>query len=106
RLACQIRPKGNLTCEPLLPPDINAKEALTAGQYMHGQEMNITVMFADLRGFTKLSEKKLPFDVVFILNQYFQSMGTAIEGAGGRDDKFIGDGIMASFGAAHVSSSY
>lgn len=105
RLACQIRPKGNLTCEPLLPPDINAKEALTAGQYMHGQEMNITVMFADLRGFTKLSEKKLPFDVVFILNQYFQSMGTAIEGAGGRVDKFIGDGIMALFGIAGESEN-
>lgn len=98
RLACQVRPKGNITCEPLLPPDVTAKEALTPGQYMHGQEMNITVMFADLRGFTKLSESKLPFDVVFLLNQYFQSMGTAIEAAGGRVDKFIGDGIMALYG--------
>ena len=98
RLACQVKPSGNVTCEPLLPPDVTAKEALNPGQYMHGQELTITVMFADLRGFTKLSESKLPFDVVFMLNQYFQSMGTAIEGAGGRVDKFIGDGIMALFG--------
>ena len=46
----------------------------------------------------KLSKSKLPFDVVFMLYQYFQSMGSAIEGAGGRIDKFIGDGIMALFG--------
>jgi len=98
RLACQVKPIGNITCEPLLPPDVTAKEALSPGKYMHGQEITITVMFADLRGFTKLSESKLPFDVVFMLNQYFQSMGTAIEGAGGRIDKFIGDGIMALFG--------
>ncbi|NQV83194.1 MAG: adenylate/guanylate cyclase domain-containing protein [Rhodospirillales bacterium] len=98
RLACQIRPKGNITCEPLLPPDISARDALSPSQFMHGQEMELTVMFVDLRGFTKLSESKLPFDVVFLLNQYFQSMGTAIEGAGGRIDKFIGDGIMALFG--------
>jgi adenylate cyclase len=100
RLACQVRPKGDVTCEPLLPPDVTAKEALSPGQYMHGQEMDIAVMFADLRGFTKLSESKLPFDVVFMLNQYFQSMGSAIEVSGGRVDKFIGDGIMALFGVS------
>lgn len=105
RLACQVQPKGDITCEPLLPPDVTAKEALTPGQYMHGQEMDITVMFADLRGFTKLSESKLPFDVVFLLNQYFQSMGTAIEAAGGRVDKFIGDGIMALFGSGDAAGN-
>ncbi len=98
RLACQVQPKGDVTCEPLLPADVSAKEALTPDRYMHGREIDIAVMFADLRGFTKLSESKLPFDVVFMLNQYFQSMGTAIEGAGGYIDKFIGDGIMALFG--------
>jgi adenylate cyclase len=71
RLACQVRPKGDVTCEPFLPPDATAKEALSPGQYMHGQEMDIAVMFADLSGFTELSESKLPFDVVFILNPYF-----------------------------------
>jgi adenylate cyclase len=56
------------------------------------------VLFADLRAFTRMAEGRLPYDVVFVLNQYFKAMGQAIEGAGGRIDKFIGDGIMALFG--------
>ncbi|MFM8768638.1 MAG: adenylate/guanylate cyclase domain-containing protein, partial [Rubrivivax sp.] len=63
-----------------------------------GSEKTIAVMFADLRGFTTLSESKLPFDVVFLLNRYFRSVGQAVEQAGGRVDKFIGDGMMALFG--------
>ena len=55
-------------------------------------------MFTDLRAFTKMSEKKLPYDVVFILNQYFKLMGEIIENHGGYLDKFIGDGTMALFG--------
>jgi adenylate cyclase len=55
-------------------------------------------MFADLRSFTQLSEQKLPYDLVFLLNRYFAEMGHAVEAAGGRIDKFIGDGVMALFG--------
>ena len=40
----------------------------------------------------------MPYDVVFILNRYFAAMGSGIEQAGGRVDKFIGDGVMALFG--------
>jgi adenylate cyclase len=58
----------------------------------------VAVLFADLRGFTSFSEGRLPYDTVFVLNRYFAVMGAAIEGAGGRVDKFIGDGIMALFG--------
>jgi adenylate cyclase len=63
-----------------------------------GMERTIAVLFADLRGFTQLSESRLPYDTVFILNRYFAAMGAAIEKAGGRVDKFIGDGVMALFG--------
>jgi adenylate cyclase len=55
-------------------------------------------LFADLRDFTRFSEQKLPYDVVFVLNRYFANMGAAVEGAGGHLDKFIGDGVMALFG--------
>ena len=48
--------------------------------------------------FTSISEGKLPYDVVFLLNRYFRATGQAIEAAGGRLDKFIGDGVMALFG--------
>lgn len=98
RLACQLRPRTDIVCEPLLPPDVTAAEALKPGQFTLGHEVELTVMFADLRGFTTISEKKLPFDVVYLLNQYFETMGKVIEDNGGKIDKYIGDGIMATFG--------
>jgi adenylate cyclase len=64
----------------------------------HGSEREIAILFADIRGFTALAEGRLPYDVVFVLNRYFSAMGRAIETAGGRVDKFIGDGVMALFG--------
>lgn len=97
RLSCQLVPKKSIVVEPLLPPDVSMSEAFEDGLYTTGHEVDLTVMFADLRGFTSLSEDKLPFDVVYLLNRYFESMGKAIEDAGGELDKFIGDGIMATF---------
>jgi adenylate cyclase len=98
RLACQTRPVKHVSVTPLLPPDAHPRDGLARSASMQGQEQQIAVMFVDIRGFTTLSEDKLPYDVVFILNRYFRSMGEAIEAAGGRVDKFIGDGIMALFG--------
>ena len=98
RLACQLRPRSRVSVTPLLPPNIGPSEGLRAAAAMQGEERTITVLFADIRGFTELAEAKLPYDVVFVLNRYFRSMGEAIENAGGRVDKFIGDGIMAIFG--------
>lgn len=99
RLACQTRVAAGLEITPLLPPH-NTGMAETRGgpAYLQGQELEVAVMFVDIRGFTTISEERLPYDVVFILNRYFAEMGAAIEGAGGRIDKFIGDGIMALFG--------
>ncbi|MFO1035546.1 MAG: adenylate/guanylate cyclase domain-containing protein [Geminicoccaceae bacterium] len=98
RLACQLRPTADLAVTPLLPADTTAAGAGGAANPAAGVERELAVMFADLRGFTKLSEGRLPYDTVFILNRYFRAMGIAIETAGGRVDKFIGDGIMAWFG--------
>ena len=98
RLACQIRPVQDLEVTPLLPPTANARDGFQGPGHRHGQEREIAVLFADLRGFTQLSEHRLPYDVVFLLNRYFAAMGQAIEAAGGKVDKFIGDGVMALFG--------
>lgn len=98
RLACQIRPVQDLEVTPLLPPTATARDGFQGPGHRHGQEREIAVMFADLRGFTRLSEHRLPYDVVFLLNRYFAAMGQAIEAAGGQVDKFIGDGVMALFG--------
>jgi adenylate cyclase len=98
RLACQLRPTEDLEVAPLLP----AMSGPSASQHQvnpgAGIEREMAVLFADLRAFTRMAEGRLPFDVVFILNQYFKAMGAAIERSGGRVDKFIGDGIMALFG--------
>jgi adenylate cyclase len=99
RLACQLRPApGQIEVTPLLPPTASAREAYRRPAYLQGREDEIAILFADLRAFTKFSEHKLPFDVVFVLNRYFQAMGSAVEEAGGHLDKFIGDGVMALFG--------
>ncbi|MDE0780571.1 MAG: adenylate/guanylate cyclase domain-containing protein [Alphaproteobacteria bacterium] len=98
RLACQTRPNKDLSVTPMLPPNASPRDGFAKSAAMQGQEQEISVLFADIRGFTSFSEAKLPYDVVFVLNRYFRSMGEAIEQAGGQVDKFIGDGIMALFG--------
>lgn len=98
RLACQLRPRGDIEVVPLLPAAAKAREGFRRPSYAHGGEREIAILFADLRDFTRVAETKLPYDVVFMLNRYFQAMGQAIDAAGGHVDKFIGDGVMALFG--------
>ena len=98
RLACQMRPTADVSVVPLLPPNVDIQSSQGKPNYLQGSEREIAVLFADLRAFTKFSESKLPYDVVFALNQYFRGMGQAVEAAGGHLDKFIGDGVMALFG--------
>ncbi|MDD9908966.1 MAG: adenylate/guanylate cyclase domain-containing protein [Ahrensia sp.] len=97
RLACQIRPTHDLSVLRLLPPDATMERA-SSSTWASGQERVITVMFADLRNFTGTTEHRLPFDVVYLVNQFSQAMGQAVEARGGRIDKFLGDGFMALFG--------
>ena len=95
RLACQIRPTQDLSLVPLVSPegDRRAHSALEKSV-----EREVAILFCDLRSFTRISEGRLPYDIVFMLNCYFQGMTRAIEEQGGYLDKFIGDGIMALFG--------
>lgn len=64
-----------------------------------GERKVVTVLFADLVGFTSLSEKKLPEEVVDLLNEYFKEMTDIIFKWDGTLDKFVGDEIMAFWGA-------
>jgi adenylate cyclase len=98
RLACQLRPNSDVAVAPLLVPAIEAALPANSQETSPGREREIAVLFVDIRHFTTLTETRLPFDVVFLLNRYFAIIGKAVEQAGGRLDKFIGDGAMALFG--------
>lgn len=66
---------------------------------LEGERRKITVLFSDIRQFTKLSEKLSPEQVVSILNRYFETMIEVIFKNHGTLDKFLGDGLMVEFGA-------
>jgi class 3 adenylate cyclase len=68
-------------------------------QVVSGQRRTITVLFSDIRRFTTMSEQMQPEEVVALLNDYMERMTGAIAARGGRVDKFIGDAIMAEWGA-------
>lgn len=99
RLACQLRPTADLEVTRLVAasPAAHARSGHAAADTA-GIEKAVAILFLDVRGFTQMSEHRLPFDVVFLLNQFFASVGEAIRKHGGWIDKYMGDGLMAVFG--------
>lgn len=104
RLACQVRPTHHVKVRPLIPLK-NAEPAAGRDTYRWGVERRITIMFADLRGFTSIAERLYPYDSVFFLNRFFDLMAAAVARHGGEVDKFLGDGVMALFGVAPAQGS-
>jgi adenylate cyclase len=97
RLACQIRPTADLAVLPLLSADATAADCGIRGG-LEGSERPITIVFVDLRASTTLAEAKLPYDVLFILNQFFYEMTQALAVTNGHYSQFTGDGLMALYG--------
>jgi adenylate cyclase len=103
RLACQLRPTADLGVTRLVTPSATATgrvlmtDASAAGDAA-GVEKQVAILFLDVRGFTRLAQNRLPFDVVFLLNQFFATVGDAIRAQNGWIDKYMGDGLMAVFG--------
>ena len=99
RLACQLHPRTDMTVIPLLPASrVTPGEVTQLDKYLWGVERTVTLMFTDIRGFTRLTEHSLAYDIVFLLNMYLGRMSEAVTDAGGYVDKFMGDGLMAIFG--------
>jgi adenylate cyclase len=83
-----------------LPPQIaNLVIESKGASELTGVEQNITILFADIRGFTTMSERMAAPEIVAMLNEFFTRMSGVILDCNGTLDKFIGDCIMALFGA-------
>jgi adenylate cyclase len=98
RLACQLRPRDDIVVLPLLPADITADDPRRRATAETNIERIVAIMFVDIRQSTALVEKRLPFDVVFLLNHFFDAVAGAVVEAGGAPNQFVGDGMMAIFG--------
>ena len=98
RLACQCRPTRDIAVTPLLPPNAGPSSAAQPRSGAQGRERPIVAMFVDLRDSTSLGEGRLPYDVVFIMNQFFAEMHAALRATGGYYAQFRGDGLLALYG--------
>lgn len=84
-------------CARLAPGDV--ADRLGSGMPTQAEHREATALFADLVGFTAMSEKLEPHRLARVLNGYFEAMSQAITGHRGHISTFIGDGILAYFGA-------
>ncbi len=98
RLACQTHVIGDVTVRPLVIDTRDRALVDIEDQQAIGREANVAVLFSDIRNFTPFAERNLPYDVIHILNRYFQTHGEAVVANGGYIDKYMGDGMMAVFG--------
>jgi adenylate cyclase len=98
RLACQLRPQSDIAVIPLLPPHVGAGFVRHRRDARIGEERYVVSMFVDMRGSTKLAEKRLPFDVLFIVNRFLAAASQAVLDAGGQPNQFLGDGLLGLFG--------
>ncbi len=93
--------------ERFLPPSVvDAVMRGTGALKLGGVRQNISVLFADIRGFTSLSETRPPEEIVEMLNRYFTLASEIIFQHDGTLDKYIGDGLFAFFGAPYEDSQH
>lgn len=102
RLACQTLITGHVTLRRLVldAADVELTSQLTPDKtpIAAGEEKKVAILFADIRKFTAFSEPLPPYDVIHVLNRYFDQMGKVINRNGGYIDNYMGDGLMALFG--------
>lgn len=101
RLACQIRPSAPATVFRVFRPEGGRNRAHAS----QGQERQLAILFLDMRGFTARTTGQLPYDVVFLLNRFFDAIVPSVTGAGGTVDKYLGDGLLAIFETPDSHSS-
>ncbi|MDR1489195.1 MAG: adenylate/guanylate cyclase domain-containing protein [Desulfovibrio sp.] len=80
-------------------PEIVRRITKLRGNLFAGEERELSILFTDIRGFTSLSEKLSPQQIVLLLNRYFTPMTALVREHSGTMDKFIGDALMAFWNA-------
>ena len=98
RLACQLRPDADLSFFQLFLPHTTSAAGHDGSPAGIGQERYLVSMFVDMRGSTRMAEKRLPFDTVFIVNRFLGAVSAAVLESGGQPNQFVGDGMLALFG--------
>jgi len=101
RLACMIKPTAPLTVFRVFRPDGRRARAHAS----QGEEKRLAILFLDMRGFTARTTGQLPYDVVFLLNRFFDAVVPPIQAEGGTVDKYLGDGLLALFETTDAQSS-
>ncbi len=100
RLACQLRPTADVSFFQLFLPSAVSANAHATNPARIGEERHLVSLFVDMRGSTRLAEKLLPFDTVFVVNRFLAAVSQAVIECGGRPNQFVGDGVLALFGLA------
>lgn len=102
RLACQTKVHGDVLVRLLIDNpqdiivlDVDELHGLGPGE---GKEVDVAILFSDVRNFTTFAEANLPYDVVHLLNRHFTAVTEPVLNNNGFVDKYIGDGILAVFG--------
>jgi adenylate cyclase len=98
RLACQLRPDSDISFFQLFIPNLASANADAGTPHRIGEERYLVSLFVDMRGSTRLAEKRLPFDTVFVVNRFLAAVSQAVIDCGGRPNQFVGDGMLALFG--------
>ncbi len=99
RLACQAHVRAAATVMPLVRMGKGSDTPVFVQAQAEGsEERELAVLFVDIRGFTAMTEKKLPYDVIYLLNNFLHTVGQAVYGSGGWINDRAGDGVLAVFG--------
>ena len=102
RLACQTTIRGDVTLRRLVLDnediDLVDGEIMGSAPRSVGEDRRLAILFSDIRNFTTFAEAQLPYDVIHVLNRYFNRVASVINQNHGQIDNFMGDGIMALFG--------
>jgi len=103
RLSCQTQVRGDITVRRLVldDEDIELVSQLRSGAptelHAVGREMQVALLFTDIRGFTSMVDAVPAYDMVHILNRYFRAMERVVTRNGGHVNNYMGDGLMALF---------